>query len=192
MRDRRPHKAAMPTRDAATAVPSDSTRPFDIRELEAAYGHSTYSTTPYALPRRSDTSTSAPPRITAAPGHTTPPPRFDQPRTPSATAPAWKLSISNHTEHTVTGPTLIGRLPERTSPAQHTITIDDTQHIISRNHLEIAPTTDGRLWAADLESGNGTYLTHDGHTRRLPPRTRTIITNSDTLRIGPHSIQVTR
>lgn len=191
MRNRRSHKAAIPAPDASTSTSTGTgTSRFDIRELEAAYGNSTYSTTPYTMPRQPDISASAPPRITAAPGATTPPPRLDHAGIPNAPGRTWKLIISNHTEHTITGPTLVGRRPDHTSPAQHTITIDDPQHIISRNHLEIAPTTDGRLWAADLESGNGTYLTHDGQTRRLSPRTRTIITNGDTLRIGPHSIHV--
>ncbi|KAB1661564.1 FHA domain-containing protein [Pseudoclavibacter sp. CFCC 13796] len=190
---RKRHTPKKTGQNLVTAVTSNApigTGHFDLRALEAAYGTSTHVTTPYTLPRRSQDIVSAPPRIPAAPGRTSPPPRLSQTSAPRAHENRWKLIISNHTEHTITSPTIIGRRPDQTSPSQHTITIDDPQHIISRNHVEIAPTTDGRLWAADLDSGNGTYLTHDGHTTRLHPHTRTIITTGDTLRIGPHSIHI--
>ncbi|WP_028245571.1 FHA domain-containing protein [Pseudoclavibacter soli] len=191
MRKRHTHKKTGQTLRATVA----STAPagvghYDLRALEAAYGTSMHVTTPYVLPRRSQEIVSTPPRITSVPGHTPPPPRLSQTSAPRVRESRWKLIITNHSEHTITGPTIIGRRPDQTSPSQHTITIDDPQHIISRNHIEIAPTSDGRLWAADLDSGNGTYLTHDGLTTRLHPRTRTIITIGDTLRIGPHTIRI--
>lgn len=90
----------------------------------------------------------------------------------------------------VTPRMMIGRNPTVVE-GEIAVAIPDISRDLSKNHVRIHQDADGRLFATDLASTNGTRLrSADGTETRLPPQVSTPVGWGDTLQLGTqHSVR---
>jgi FHA domain-containing protein/RDD family protein len=85
---------------------------------------------------------------------------------------------------------VIGRNP---TPAgsERAVSVADLQREISKVHLALQMDDDGRVWAIDRQSTNGSTITRrDGVAERLTPAKPVELTIGDVVQIGSHTISV--
>ena len=85
---------------------------------------------------------------------------------------------------------VLGRNPT-SSGDERAVAIADLGREISKAHLALRTDADGRVWAVDRHSTNGSALTRaDGATGQLAPGSEIEIGPGDVIRIGSHEISV--
>jgi hypothetical protein len=85
---------------------------------------------------------------------------------------------------------VIGRNP---TPAgsERAVSVADLQREISKVHLAVQMDENGRVWAIDRQSTNGSTITRrDGVAERLTPSQPVELTIGDVVQIGSHTISV--
>lgn len=85
---------------------------------------------------------------------------------------------------------VLGRNPTPNG-AERAVAIADLGREISKAHLALRTDVDGRVWAVDRNSTNGSTLTRaDGATGRLTPGAEVEVGPGDVIRIGSHAVAV--
>jgi hypothetical protein len=130
----------------------------------------------------------------------TPPPAFAQ-RTHLAaadavaadavrSAPRVLLIVDGAVSGAIGEGVVLGRNPTSTGN-ERAVAVADIRREISKAHLGLRSDADGRIWAVDRQSTNGSTLTRgDGAAAQLTPGTEVGIGPGDVIRIGSHAISV--
>lgn len=85
---------------------------------------------------------------------------------------------------------VLGRNPTSTGN-ERAVAVADIRREISKAHLGLRADADGRVWAVDRQSTNGSTLTRgDGAAAQLAPGAEVQIGPGDVIRIGSHAISV--
>lgn len=85
---------------------------------------------------------------------------------------------------------VLGRNPTPNG-GERAVAIADLGREISKAHLALRTDVDGRVWAVDRNSTNGSTLTRaDGATGRLTPGAEVEVGPGDVIRIGSHAVAV--
>jgi hypothetical protein len=84
---------------------------------------------------------------------------------------------------------VLGRNPTA-SGDERTVAIADISREISKAHLSLRLDDEGRVWALDRQSTNGSTLEREGTTTRLTPGRETELAPGDVVRIGGHTVAV--
>lgn len=89
------------------------------------------------------------------------------------------------------GSALLGRNPRPSSEEEiaHALPIDDPSHSISKTHL-LLEVIDGKVFAVDRHSTNGSSLERAGQTASLAPGERFELLTNDIVRFGDRSLQI--
>ncbi len=85
---------------------------------------------------------------------------------------------------------VLGRNPTPTG-AERAVAVSDIRREISKAHVSLRTDADGRVWAIDRQSTNGSTLTRaEGTAMLLAPGVESEIGPGDEIRIGSHAISV--
>lgn len=99
---------------------------------------------------------------------------------------------STHQSIVVDASMLLGRRPSNPVPdGAKIVQLEDPTRTISRNHATITMDEDDRLWLADCDSLNGTYLVVDGHDRKLAPGEAIPVVAPAVIRFGDQLFDLT-
>ncbi|MEO8528769.1 MAG: FHA domain-containing protein [Pseudolysinimonas sp.] len=100
------------------------------------------------------------------------------------------LSIDGQIEGALGVGVVLGRNPEPTG-GERPISIADLAREVSKTHLAIRPDAEGRIWAIDLNSTNGSVVTHaSGKTSTIPSGGHAVLAADDVVQIGRHAVAV--
>ncbi|MEO5534197.1 MAG: FHA domain-containing protein [Pseudolysinimonas sp.] len=100
------------------------------------------------------------------------------------------LSIDGRIEGALGVGVVLGRNPEPTG-GERPISIADLAREVSKTHLAIRPDAEGRVWAIDLNSTNGSVVTHaSGATSTIPSGGHAVLAADDVVQIGRHAVAV--
>jgi FHA domain len=102
----------------------------------------------------------------------------------------YSLKFSHGQTLTVTGDGVVGRRPSTDGGYTHAIEIQDPHKMLSRNHFEFGLTATNQLWAADLDSTNGTFIYEKQRQRTLTPHEREAINPGAMILFGDNSATV--
>jgi hypothetical protein len=100
------------------------------------------------------------------------------------------LSIDGQVEGALGVGVVLGRNPEPPG-GERAISIADLAREVSKTHLAIRPDAEGRIWAIDLNSTNGSVVTHaNGKTSTIPSGGHAVLASGDVVQIGRHAVAV--
>lgn len=160
------------------------------------FGHASESWTPaFAVPPL-PTSAFAEQTVATAPpmarreAHPERPSEIEQTRLREDRAEIRRLLVIDGSSRHHLGPrVLVGRSPSADSGTT-AVSVADLSRLMSKTHLLLENSADGRLFVTDLGSTNGTTLQTIGNAPllRLPAHTRTEIDATSVLRIGEHTL----
>lgn len=99
------------------------------------------------------------------------------------------LVIDGNARHALGARVLVGRSPSADA-GETAVSVADLSRLMSKTHLLLENSAEGRLFVTDLGSTNGTRLETTGSATplRLPAHTRTELDTSSVLRIGEHTL----
>jgi pSer/pThr/pTyr-binding forkhead associated (FHA) protein len=93
---------------------------------------------------------------------------------------------------TLQGCLLVGRdpVPEPDEPRTELLAVEDPGRSVSRTHLAVGATPDGRVWVVDRHSTNGVRLVDSSGVHDVVPGETTYVVPGAVIRFGDRRLEV--